>query len=451
MVLFSQSALAVPAQQGETATRPAPAFALPSVKRESLLNGLRVMVIERTGDPKVVAHLRVNSGALFDLAGKGGLADVTAGMLLRGGGRLTAAEVARSVEQLGLSVTVTTGWDFIDFAISGPLDSLDTVFELLGKLVITPTFDQKEFDAFKSERVARLKATAPDDADVARRRALEAAYGTHPFGRPPRGTSETVSHITKADVVYYHNRFFIANNSALIVTGGASPEEVSKLAKTRLGPWKKGETVPATFRPPETRDSCRILLMDRPNAVTSTAALAQVGYSRRATDYYAATVMTEVLTGLVITSARDLGSDVSIRTGIEPAFVPGPLLVDIKAPTPKLISAIDSAIAAMNYLRSGTLTAEQLEGAKQRIIQRFSDRLSTTEGSADTMLEIESYGLGRDYLINFADWINSVRSEDVRQAALKYLAPHQLSIATAAPAADVGTQLKRIGVVTPAT
>ena len=62
------------------------AAVLPIVKRDSLLNGLQLIVLEQEGTGSVSARLRINSGALFDLAGKGGMADVTAGMLLKGGG-----------------------------------------------------------------------------------------------------------------------------------------------------------------------------------------------------------------------------------------------------------------------------------------------------------------------------------------------------------------------------
>ena len=56
-------------------------FVLPIAKRDSLLNGLQLITLEQQNTGAVAAHLRINSGGIFDLAGKGGLADITAGML----------------------------------------------------------------------------------------------------------------------------------------------------------------------------------------------------------------------------------------------------------------------------------------------------------------------------------------------------------------------------------
>ena len=138
---------------------------VPIVKRDSLLNGLQLITLEQPGTGSVSAHLRINSGSLFDLAGKGGLADLTAGMLLRGAGGLTARNMADSVEQLGLTVKVTAGWDSTDIVISGPADSLDSIFDLLGRLLITPSFDQKELDALKAMFAA--VQTGPDQTIAA--------------------------------------------------------------------------------------------------------------------------------------------------------------------------------------------------------------------------------------------------------------------------------------------
>src|ERR1700720_982501 len=76
---FSFYANGLALANSETHSQTSP-FVLPIVKRDSLLNGLQLVTIEQPGTGAVSTHLRINSGAMFDLAGKGGLADLTAGM-----------------------------------------------------------------------------------------------------------------------------------------------------------------------------------------------------------------------------------------------------------------------------------------------------------------------------------------------------------------------------------
>src|SRR5262249_37251342 len=64
------------AGHGRDETRQENGLGLPAVKRDWLLNGLQLILIEQQGTGRVRVHLRINSGAMFDLAAKGGLADI---------------------------------------------------------------------------------------------------------------------------------------------------------------------------------------------------------------------------------------------------------------------------------------------------------------------------------------------------------------------------------------
>jgi zinc protease len=420
---------------------------LPIVKRDSLLNGLQILVLEQPGTGAVRAHLRINSGSMFDLAGKGGLADITAGMLLKGGGGLSARNVSDTVEQLGLKVSIVVGWDSTDIIISGPADTLSSMFDLLGRLVITPAFDQKEFDALKSQRVTDLKAAAADDQEAVRRKALETVFGPHPFGRPFYGTDESLAQVARQDLVFYHGRYYLANNSGLVVSGDATAEQVTQLARAKLGAWKKGDKIPATFRPPDPVTTRRIILLDRPQAATAHAAIAQMAFSRRAEDYFAAAVMSDLLAQANARLAAS-AAGATVETKIEPRLIPGVAMVEIKSPADEAATRVSTALESMSRLQSGQPSVEEVEAAKSRIISSMAERLRTNEGTAGVILDIELYGLGRDYLINFADRLNRVTPADVQRAAQTYLRPQTAVAVIAAPAGRIEEPLKRLGNVT---
>jgi zinc protease len=421
-------------------------FVLPVVKRDSLLNGLQLITIEQPKTGNVSAHLRINSGALFDLSGKGGLADLTAGMLLRGGGGLNAKAVSDTVEQLGLTVTVTAGWDSTDIIVNGPADTLDSIFDLLSKLLIAPSFDQKELDSLKAARVAEITKDLQDDRLIVRHKALETTYGSYPFGRPARGTVESIGKIARQDLQYFQSRFHIANNSTLIVVGDASAEQVTRLGRSKLGAWRKGEKVPPTFRPPETQTARRVFILNRDEQLPAQAAISQVGLSRRADDYFAAMVMAEVL-ATQASKAASVHAASKVDTGFEARLLPGPLVVSIKSSATDLANDVDSVLDVMARMQSTPLAGEVVESAKARLIAAMSERLNTNEGAAEVILDIETYGLGRDYLVRYADRINAITPADVEAAARTYLKPQAVTIVIAGPASRFETLMKKIGAV----
>src|SRR5262249_38124605 len=149
----------------------------------------------------------------------------------------------------------------------------------------SPAFGQPELDALKAERIKELAAEKTSPAELARQAAVEALYGKYPLGRPVHGTAESISKITRDALVYYHDRFYIANDAVLVVQGDVLAEEVIKIARSKLGIWKKGEKVPATFLPPEPLNSRRIIIVDRPDSSGAGVVTAGYGVSRRAPDY----------------------------------------------------------------------------------------------------------------------------------------------------------------------
>ena len=422
-------------------------FVVPIVKRDSLLNGLQLITLEQPGTGSVSAHLRINSGSLFDLAGKGGLADITAGMLLRGAGGLTAKNMADTVEQFGLTVKVTAGWDSTDLVISGPADSLEGIFDLLARMLISPSFDQKELDALKASQSAALGAEEHDDSSVVRRKALEILFGAYPLGRPARGTPETVKQITRQDVLYFHSRFYLANNAEMLISGDAAADQVTRFARSKLGAWKKGEKILPTFKAAEMSAARRVLILDRGEERPARAAFAQIGVSRRADDYLPTQVMADVLSRQ-ISNLTAVYSTTHLEINLEARLVAGPLMLNVTSAPADLSGVSDVITDTMTRMTANLPSAETVDSAKSKLVAAMAERLKTAGGTAEMILDIEMYGLGRDYLISFADRVNAISPADVQRAAQAHLKPQSLVIVAAGPASRLEPQFKKLGAIT---
>jgi zinc protease len=60
-------------------------------------------------------------------------------------------------------------------------------------------------------------------------------------------------------------------------------------------------------------------------------------------------------------------------------------------------------------------------------------QLESNEGLASTILNMEMYGLGLDYLLTYRDRIYGLNKEDLLRAAKRYLNPDALVIGVAGP------------------
>ena len=415
----------------------------PVVKRDTLLNGLQLMTIEKSGSGLVTLRVRVNSGAVFDLAGKGGLADLTAAMLFQGGGNYTAATLKSTMEGLNLNLRISAGWDGIDVEISGPADATESMFDVLGSILITPTFDAKELENLKVQRLAAIKIER-NDREIAQRKALEIVFGTNPFGRPLQGTNESIQQITKADLLYFHKKFFLASNAVLVASGDLTAEQVTKYSRAKLGAWKKGDKVAPTFRPPDSATARRIVIVDRADSQEAQAVIAQVGISRRAQNYFPVLVLNEILKTKL---ARIQGGKIDLDA--TPRIISSPFMIHIAAQSADMGRVLGEVLAILTQLQDNAPSVEQVEAAKAAITSRFSEHLQANP--ADALLDIEMYGLGRDYLVNYVDRVSALTPADIQRAAREVWQPQTSTIVVTGPAKLFDPELKKLGGVTVAS
>jgi zinc protease len=415
------------------------------VKRDRLLNELLLIVIPQPGAGNVFIHLRINSGSMFDLAGKAGLADLTAAMLLKSASGLSGKDASELVSQLGLIVSVEAGYDSTDIAISGPAAELESILDLLGRMVINPRFEQAAVESEKAGYIRLISGFKEPPLTVAKETALATLYGRYPLGHPNRGTVESIPKITRDDLAYFHDRFYLANDSELVVEGDVLPEEVTKLARSKLGAWKKGEKVPATFLPPDPVTSRRIVIVDSPESSTVNIAIAGHGISRRSSDYLACSVLAQLLESSVARSTAGAAYKLMVR--FEARYLAGPLVVDFDSPADKTATAIQAVIDAMEHLKAAAIPQEELDRAKQGVSSSYSRDVATGQGFLTALLDIERYGLGRDYMLNFEARVGAVTAEEVRTAAQNHLNPSALAISVVGPGASLSDSLKKLGQV----
>ena len=187
----------------------------PEPVREHLLNGLTVLFSQRPGDPNVLIKLRIESGAAFDLAGKGG----TMALL---GDVLFPDPVTREYvsEQLGGRLDVSTNHDAIDVTISGRANELERIVDFLRGALVTPQITPENVAKVRETRLKQLSERANSAADTADREVAVRLFGAYPYGHPSSGTVESVSKIDRPDLMFARERFLNANDATMVVIGG---------------------------------------------------------------------------------------------------------------------------------------------------------------------------------------------------------------------------------------
>src|SRR6266550_8548708 len=360
----------------------------PEPVREHLLNGLTVLFSQRPGDPNVFIKLRIESGAAFDLAGKGG----TMALL---GDVLFPDPVTREYvsEQLGGRLDVSTNHDSIDVTISGRAAELERIVDFLHGALVTPQITLENVVKIRENKLKQLSERPNSASEIADREVAVRLFGAYPYGHPPTGTVESVAKIDRPDLMFARERFLNANDATMVVIGGVDKLRLMRTLRQLLGPWQKGNrTVPATFRQPSP-PAARVLIIDHPGAPTAELRLAVRGLDRSDRDAEAASLLALIVRDRLRASSSDLATAFARH---ETHDLPGMFVLGASAPSALASKALSGAQDVIRSLAKTGPTALEFERARDEMlanISRQSSQEDLREATADNWLSMEIYKL----------------------------------------------------------
>lgn len=405
-------------------------------KREKLLNGLPITILERPGSGSIAIHIVIKSGATFDLAGKAGLADLTAQMMLRNAGPWTAERLQEELGDIGARLEVTTGWDSTEIKLLGKAADIDKLMEILNLTITQTKFKEPVFQQLKAER---LQAVTLPDKISGLEIFTKALYGTHPYGHNILGTTETVGRISLGDALDFYNRFYLANNASLIVSGEVQADNILPKLRRAMGGWRKGAIIPYTFAPPKGQPGLNISVVDRAEADKAEIYLGNSALKRTDSDYLATQLLINLLNQR-LTTQHQYHATLAARK------LAGPFFCTAIVSNANTNDAITSMINESKRLATGIEEAE-LQQAKQQLISDFQNNINTNTELAARWAEAENYNFGLNYIRGYNELVNAVSIDAVKMVANKYLTLDSLTVVVLGKASEIAPNLQKLGKV----
>jgi len=426
---------------------PPPSVSFPDYDLVTTPNGMRVIVVRNTELPTVAIRLLIDRKPIFE-GEVAGVVEVMGEVMKCGTAGRSKDQIDEQIDQIGGSLGVGgTGL----FA-SGLSRHTEKLLELLADITLHPTFPQSELERVVMQTQSGLKArkSEPDAiVDVVRRKAL---YGdAHPYGEIQ--TEETVSKITREKCIALYKAYFKPNRAILAVVGDVEKGAVVRLVRKYFGEWKKG-TLPVTTYP-EVRPlpSLQVALVDRPGSVQSVVRVAQgVRLPRTSPDVMPVTVMNRILGGGSARLFMNLREKHSYTYGAYSVMGPDELIGAFTASTSVRNSVTDSALneifSEIRRIRDEDVDAAELVRAKNALSGAFVASLEAANTVASYAIDVERFGLPRDYYKTYLKRVAAVTAQDVQRVARQYLDPDHMLVAVVGAAKDVRGKVGKFGAVT---
>ncbi len=408
--------------------------------RAELDNRAVVIVQETSMTPAVTISASFRAGSMFDPPGLEGLSYLTGRTIDRGTEHRSAGQIAQALDDLGVSLKVSTNRHAMTLSCTCLSEDFDSVLAVIADVSRRPTFPEDEIAKRRVEALTTLRQIEDNPATRAIDAVLELLYtGNHPYGRPPKGTVAGVERVSGADMTAFHARRLRPSVLSLVIVGDIPPSHALARAAAELDDWRAEPAerydVPAP-PPPSGRHQRVIAMPGKPQADVAYGLMA----IRRLDPRYDAHWMMNNILGQFGLGGR-LAENIRERQGmayyafssLEPAAVEAPLLIRAGVDPANVDRVLDAISHEVATLAADGPTEREVEETRAYLIGSIPRMLETNQSIAGFLQMAEEYGLGLDFDQRLPGLLRAVTIEEIRSAAAETLQPDRAAIAIAGP------------------
>lgn len=414
--------------------------------RSTLSNGVVVLAKETRAIPAVTFNLAMRAGSVCDPLDAPGAMHLLSRVIDRGTSTRSATDIAEAVDNRGISLTVAVSRHLLSLVCTCLTEDFEDVLTLLADILMHPSFPEAEIATRRAEVITAIRQDEDNPAVRAVESLMALLYSDkHPYGRPVKGSIDTVESVTREHVAALHAERFAPSELSVVVVGDVSVERATHVADQAFGQWMAPSPAPIDLLPVVPAAARRRLVIPMMSKAQADIAYGFTTISRSDHAYYAFWLMNHVL-GQYSIGGR-LGDSIRERQGmayyvfssLDANVVEGPLTIRAgvsASNVDRAVASIDEEVARL--VREG-VTTKELNESRQYLIGSMPRALETNGGIATFLQTVEFFGLGLDYDLRLPDLLHAVTVDDVHVAARRALDPDRATIVIAGPYQDSKT------------
>ncbi|MBM4320086.1 MAG: insulinase family protein, partial [Deltaproteobacteria bacterium] len=412
------------------------------VQKKVLGNGMAVIVLQDSSIPSASLYLFFRVGSRNEVPGRTGLAHFFEHMMFNGAKKYGPGAFDQVMEAAGGSNNAFTTNDITVYTDWFPVQALDTVLELeadrVGSLIFSPDKVRSEREVVLQERRLRIDG----DPQGALEELFNATtYLAHPYRWPVIGWESDIRAWTQEDLQQFHQVYYAPNNAVLVLVGDVQPEDAFARVEHHFGAIAAGPTPEKvrTVEPPQ-RGERRAELQHYAQLPALSVGY-HVPWSGDASSPTMKVLETILMAGQSSRLYRRLvdrdQSALSVSGGYgEWSFDPTLFRFDIQlkgghAPA-KVEKALYEELAQLGQRAPGE---QELRKAKNIILANLYRAQKTLNGKAELLGIFEIFHGGCEQLAGWAERIEAVDAEMVRDFTDRWLVPTNRTVVTLVPTA----------------
>lgn len=404
---------------------PTAAHAVLPIEHWTTASGARVYFVHAPSIPMLDLSITFDAGGRYSPPDRVGLASVTNAMLAKGVPGSDEAAIAERFASVGAQRSGGAGDDRATVSLRSLVSEpeLDTALSMLERLLAEPTFPAEVLAREKERLVQSLREAQTKPETIAGQTFEALTYPGHPYGR--YATPETVSAITRDDLVAFHRAHYAASRAVVAMIGAIPRAQAERIAERLTA------RLPAGSLPPRLPEVARLTQgVERRiehQAQQSHILIGAPAIAWGDPDQFALMVGNYVLGGGGFVSRlydevrEKRGLAYSVYSYFSPSLQPGPFTIGLQTrrdQTGLALQVVRETLA--RFLAEGPTEAE-LAAAKANMVGGFPLRIDSNRKILDNLATIGWYRLPLDWLERWPERVQAVTVQQVREAFARHV------------------------------
>jgi zinc protease len=351
------------------------------------------------------------------------------GLLEEGAGDMDSRALSRELAALAASFDFDADDDSVSISARFLTENRDEVLALLRQVIHEPRFDQDALDRVRAQVLSGLRSDATDPDTIAGLTLGSLIYGDHPYATDGKGSIESVSRLTRDDIVAAHEGVFARDRLYVGAVGDLTAEDLGAILDALL------LDLPETGRPIPGRADVAIeggvtvVEFDTPQSV---ALFVQPGIDREDPDFFPAFVMSRMLGGggfesrLMDEVRQKRGLTYGVYAYLAPKDLASIYIGSVASANDRIAETIDVIRSEWERAATEGFTEEEVEAAKTYLTGAYPLRFDGNSTIASIMVGMQMEDLPIDYIATRNDKVRAVTVEDVNRVAAELLDPDSL-------------------------
>ncbi|NBD30151.1 MAG: insulinase family protein [Alphaproteobacteria bacterium] len=390
--------------------------------------GIDAWLVQEPSIPFVALEIIIDGGASLDEPGKRGATNLMVGLLEEGAGDMDARAFQTAREGLAASYGFDAYDDSVVITARFLTENRDQAVDLLRKALTEPRFDQDALDRVRAQVQSIIRSDATDPNAIAGAAFDAAAFGDHPYGSDINGTAESVSALTRADMITAHRNALVRSRVHVGAAGDISAQELGTLLDDLLGALpQEGPVLPEAVEF-GLDGGTTVIDFETPQSV---ALFGHEGLARDDEDFFAAYILNEILGGgLQSRLMEEVREKRGLTYGVYSTLVPKDhaalYLGNVASANQRIAEAIAVIRDEWARMAQDGVNAGELNAAKTYLTGAYPLRFDGNAAIAGILAGMQATGLAPDYVENRNAYVEAVTLDEINRVAGELLDPDGL-------------------------